>query len=125
MLREHKSSKRASLAGGAKLSGGSAKVSYLNFGLSFRHNFNSSFFKPIRWMFSVTTDKFKATQVNRILKFDQNIVSRLRHKSPIKSFTTVSSTQAVLFVVFNLGFKGRWRVPVRGEKADFAKLFVF
>ena len=76
-------------------------------------------------MFSVATDKFKATQVNRILKFDQNIVSRLRHKSPIESFTAVGSTQAVLFVVFDFGFKSRWRVPVRGEKTDFAKLFVF
>ena len=98
---------------------------YLDFWLMFRHDFNGRLLKSIRRMFSVARYKFKATQVGRILKFDQDVIPRLGYQTPIKSFASVRSTQTVLFVVLDFGLKRRWRVSVRGEKTDFAKLFVF
>ena len=98
---------------------------YLDFWLMFRHDFNGRLLKSIRRMFSVARYKFKATQVGRILKFDQDVIPRLGYQTPIKSFASVRSTQTVLFVMLDFGLKRRWRVSVRGEKTDFAKLFVF
>ena len=91
----------------------------------FRHDFNGRLLKSIRRMFSVARYKFKATQVGRILKFDQDVIPRLGHQTPIKGFASVRSTHTVLFVMFDFGLKGGWRVSVWGEKTDFAKLFVF
>ena len=76
-------------------------------------------------MFSIATHKFEATQVNRMLEFNQDIIPRLGHQTPIKSFASVRSTHTVLFVMFDFGLKGGWRVSVWGEKTDFAKLLVF